>query len=205
MTSLHVEFISDYICPWCYIGKVRLDKIKQRLAGEIKIHIQISPFVLYPHISELGEPKYSFANRTKPGMGRSLKSEAALENISFNYKLIESIPYSLHAHRLTWLIKDDEEKYALSKQIFYTYFEEGQDIGNLGVLEAVVISLGLSRKLITYINDEHTIQAVDNYLAQLKSSYISVVPTLRLNRTVVINGLQSEDIWERYFIRASKM
>jgi len=205
MSSLHIEFISDYICPWCYLGKVRLERVKQKLAGELELDIEVKPYVLYPHITEAGEPKTNFAKKTKPGMGRSLKAEAAIENISFNYHLIERIPYSLNAHRLTWLIQDNVEKYELSKLIFHSYFEEGKDIGNLEVLSEVIKKIGLSKKLIDQLNTERTQQAVDAYLSELKSSFISVVPTLKLNHSVVINGLQSEEIWEKYFVRASRM
>ena len=105
--TVDVEFISDYICPWCYVGKVRLERVKAQLAGKIALKIHLRPYVLYPHIPKGGLPKSDFAKKTKPGMGRALRREAKAEGIEINYRNIERIPCSLEAHRLTCLIEDN--------------------------------------------------------------------------------------------------
>ena len=122
MKTVHVEFIGDFICPWCYLGKVRLERVKELVKDEIQLEIEVKPYVLYPSIPKGGAPKANF-RKAKPGMGKALRQEAKVENIQFNYQLIERIPYSLEAHRLVWLIKDNDQAYQLSKQLFHDYFE----------------------------------------------------------------------------------
>ncbi len=128
MKTVHIELISDFICPWCYLGKARLERVKAAIADEIRLEIDLKPYILYPSIPKGGVPKSIFAKKTKPGMGRSLRQEAEKEGIHFNYKYIERIPSSFEAHRLVYLVEDNAKKYELTKRLFYGYFEEGQNI-----------------------------------------------------------------------------
>ena len=83
MKTVHIEFIGDFICPWCYVGKVRLERVRERLKNEIRLDIKVKPYVLYPSIPKGGVSKSTF-KKTKPGMGRALRQEAQVENIQFN-------------------------------------------------------------------------------------------------------------------------
>jgi len=79
MTTVNIEFTSDFICPWCYIGKARLERVRALLQDEIKLDIELKPYLLYPHVPKGGAPKSDFSKKVKPGMGRSLKNEAKVE------------------------------------------------------------------------------------------------------------------------------
>lgn len=206
MTTVHIEFISDFICPWCYIGKARLERIQILLATEIQLDIITSPYELYPHIPKGGTPKAAFAKKVKSGMGKALRAEAMLENIEINYKNIEMIPRSFEAHRLVNLATDNSIKWALAKQIFHDYFELGQDIENLdylfekGQLAGIPKNI-LSKFLFTKIGET----AVLEKLKLNKEEFITIVPTLRLDRKFVLPGLQSADVWEKYIRRAAEI
>lgn len=206
MKSVHIEIISDFICPWCYLGKVRLDKIKSRLSHEIHLNIHTKPYILYPFIPVGGLPKADFAKKTKPGMGKSLRKEAEVEGITFNYKHIERIPNSLEAHRLISLIEDTQLQYALTKQIFHGYFEEGQNIEDSIYLSTLAKEIGvLSSTLDRFQHSLAGAEKVQLALSQNQEEFITVVPSLRLDKKIILPGLQSTETWESYIRRAAAM
>ena len=204
-TTVHIEFISDYICPWCYIGKARLERIKKILAAEIILEIEVAPYLLYPSIPVGGVDKSIFAKKIKPGMGRSLKEESKIERIQINYKNIERIPNSLEAHRLTWMVKPSL-KYELAKRIFYGYFEEGQDIEDHDYLIDLAKDIGVDKTTIgKFFSTEIGKIEVAESIQKAKEAFATVVPSLRLDHSFLIPGLQSEEVWIKYIQRAAKI
>lgn len=203
--TVHVEFISDYICPWCYIGKARLERVKKKLMNEINLEIVVSPFLLYPSIPKGGVNKTVFSKKSKPGMGRSLRDEAKIEGIEINYKNIERIPNSLEAHRITWLT-EPKLKYELGKRIFHAYFEHGKDIEDLNFLMEEARSVGVDEKVIEkFSSTDDGKGEVDLAIQNAKEVFVSVVPSLRLDGNFLIPGLQSVEVWENYIRRAAKI
>lgn len=206
MTHLHIKLISDFICPWCYLGKARLERIQAIVADEIQLDIEVSPYLLYPKIPKGGVPKSYFAKKTKPGMGKSLRLEAKKEGIQFNYKYIEYIPNSLEAHRIVYLVQDHGQKYELAKKIFYAYFETGQDIENHDYLVQEAKSVGVKDEILhEFKTNDVGLLEVKNAISANKEAFVRVVPSLQFDNGLVIPGLQSAETWERYIRRAAKM
>lgn len=206
MTTLHIKLISDFICPWCYLGKIRLERIQTAIANDIQLDIEISPYLLYPQIPKGGVPKSVFANKTKPGMGKSLRLEAEKEGIHFNYKYIKYIPNSLEAHRLVYLVKDHSLQYKLAKKIFYAYFETGQDIESHEYLLGEAQSAGVESVVLQQFAKSNVGELeVKAAIASNKEAFIHVVPSLQFDNGLVIPGLQSFETWERYIRRAAKL
>ncbi len=205
LPTVHLEFISDYICPWCYIGKARLERVKEILKDEINLEIQVSPFLLYPSIPIGGVDKAIFAKKSKPGMGRSLRDEAKIEGIEINYKNIERIPNSLEAHRLTWLV-EPTLKYELAKRIFHSYFEEGKYIEETTFLMEQAKLVGVDKSILEkFASTAAGKDEVDLAIQNAKEESISVVPSFRLDHNFLIPGLQSVEVWEKYIRRAAKI
>ena len=144
MTSISIELIIDFICPWCYLGKSRIDRIQKQLADELAIEVNLKPYLLHPYIPKGGLPKEQFAKKTKHGFGRALKMETGIEGININYHKISVVPSSLEAYRLLALTPQ-KLKSAMTNQIFYAYFEEGLDIENHDVLIQIAKSVGYFR------------------------------------------------------------
>ena len=206
MKTIDIEFIGDFICPWCYLGKVRLERVKKILAPEIQLNIEVKPYILYPNIKKGGVPKSVFAKKTKPGMGKALRHEAKLENIEFNYKLIDRIPRSMEAHRLIWLIQNNEVKYQLSKTIFHDYFEKGQDIEEMSYLLESAKQAGVSENTMTkFTETTQGTEEIEAIIKTYKEECITVVPYLKINKMIAIPGLQSIEVLENYLRRAARM
>lgn len=206
MTTVQIHLISDFICPWCYIGKARLERLKTALKHEIELNIFHRPFQLYPNLPIGGVPKSAFAKKTKAGMGRALRAEAKAEGIEINYKNIDYIPNSLEAHRLTSLVADREQQFALAKGIFQAYFEQGEDIEDLDVLVKQGRRAGIEKALLSeFLFTDIGAKEVQEYLAATSEEFITVMPTLRLDNKILMPGLQPYDTWESYIRRAGEL
>lgn len=204
MKTVHIEFISDFICPWCYLGKARLERIQKILAPDIQLDIEVKPFLLYPHIPKGGVHKSHFAKKTKPGMGRSLRREAELEGIRINYRNIEFIPYSMEAHRLVWLVEDKTQQYDLAMRLFHGYFEEGQNLEDHNYLSEQAALSGVSNTVIEqFTTTDAGLAACQHYIESAKEDFVNLVPTLKLNHRFKVLGLQSPDVLEKYIRRAA--
>jgi len=206
VAAVDIEFFTDFICPWCYIGKERMEKVINQLKDDIDIHIVPKPYILYPGIPIGGVDKSVFAKKTKPGMGRSLRDEAQIEALALNYKEIKRIPNSKKAHLLIALIEEDQLKWSTSMDIIRAYFHTGQDIEDPDYLSSIAESVGIDRQLFTsQASDQEVEQALHQELQLSREQQISLVPTIRLNKKVIIPGLQSTEVWTKYLQRASVM
>ena len=197
MGQVEIEFFTDFICPWCYIGKERITKVINKLKDDIDITISPKPYILYPSIPEGGVDKSVFAKKTKPGMGRSIRDEAAIDQLKLNYKNIERIPNSLKAHQLIANLTSDKLKWDISLQIIRDYFRSGQNIEDDSYLNQILTSNYFTPKLETY--------NIDHELLLAQEHHITIVPTIRLNKKIIIPGLQSSEVWTKYIQRASVM
>ena len=134
--TLSVDITSDVICPWCYIGKRRLEKAIAARRGQSDVRVRWHPFQLNPHMSkdgmnrgrnshtvpnslEAGEHSLALdaqVNRSGPGRGHPI-----LPSIS-----IERTPNTLDAHRLIWLAEQEGVQDAVVEgSCSRAYFTEG--------------------------------------------------------------------------------
>lgn len=204
--EVKIEVVSDFICPWCYLGKVRLARIKEELKEEINLNIVLRPYLLYPQIPPEGLDKSIFANKTKPGMGRSLRAEAEIEGIEINYQHIITIPSSRQAHRLIELVDDPTVQFTLAHQIFYSYFEEGKNIGSVDHLVDLGRSVSIGEDIIEqFANSDEGFQKLEQNLERTKEAFITVVPSLHFDNKIWLSGLQPVEIWMKYIRRIAKM
>ena len=199
MNSVTVEFFTDFICPWCYIGKERMTKVVNGLKGEVDITLIPKPHQLYPTIPEGGIDKAIMAKKTKPGMGSSLRAEANTEGIELNYKKIERIPNSRKAHQLISSLTDNEDKWNMSLEIIRSYFQDGQDIEDDAYLSSLSPSATHDYK------DKRYEEALEEELSLAWELSITLVPSIRLNGIVEIPGLHSAEVWTKFIKRAAVM
>ena len=148
---LHVDVISDVICPWCFIGKRRLEKAIAAVEGQHEVRVRWLPFQLNPTMPKEGISRREYRTRSsEAGSGRwnstprwSRSGEA--EGIHFAFDRIERTPNTLDAHRLIWLADKEGVQDAVVEALFRAYFTEGRDISNRQTLIDVVAEAGLDR------------------------------------------------------------
>ena len=138
--TLLIEIASDVICPWCYIGKRRLEKALALLDGELEARVEWLPFQLNPDMPARGMARADY-RRAKFGAlerGRALDGrvaqEGAGEGIAFAFERMERTPNTVAAHQLIDLAQSQGKAAPAVDALFRAYFEEARDIGDEYVL-----------------------------------------------------------------------
>ena len=148
-TPLIIEVASDVICPWCYIGKRRLEKALALLDGEVRAELQWLPFQLNPQMPAEGMARAEY-RRAKFGSaerGRELDArvgaEGRGEGIEFAFERMERTPNTSAAHQLIDVAQAEGKGQAVVDALFHAYFEEARDIGNPDVLQTIAVGAGV--------------------------------------------------------------
>jgi predicted DsbA family dithiol-disulfide isomerase len=146
---LLIEIASDVICPWCYIGKRRLEKALAQLGGEVEARIEWLPFQLNPDMPEAGMARADY-RRAKFGSlerGRALDArvagEGAGEGIAFAFERMQRTPNTVAAHHLIDAAQTQGKADAVVNALFHAYFEEAKDIGDAAVLGEIARAHGV--------------------------------------------------------------
>ncbi len=206
--ALHVEVIADLVCPFCYIGKRRLDNAMQAVQGPSDVSWY--PYQLNPDMPEKGmsleeylSMRFGSPANVQPVLDQ-LAADARAEDIELRFDRIEHVPNTLWAHQLMYLAEmRRKDQSALAEELLAAFFRRGEDIGNREIL----IELGERHGLLPddidgVIDDESVRQIVVSREAQVRSSGISGVPGFLLNRRLLVIGAQDEDTLVNAFDRA---
>lgn len=146
--SMRIEFIFDTVCPWCFVGKRRLERALARRPN-VAAEILWRPFLLNPDMPEDGIPRATYLERKFGGPARVARMLAGLveagrgEGIAFDFDAIARTPNSLHSHRLVRFAGRFGLAGAVVESILRAYFEQGRDIGSRAVLEDIAVGVGL--------------------------------------------------------------
>ncbi len=145
---IHIDIFSDTICPWCLIGKRRLEKaLAERPGLEVAIHWRT--FQLNPQMPEDGMERQTYLAMKFGGPDNAdmvyerIRTSGAEEGIDFAFEAIGRTPNTIDSHRLIrWAAGQDKETETV-EALFQAYFFRGEDIGSLDVLLAAAESAGM--------------------------------------------------------------
>jgi predicted DsbA family dithiol-disulfide isomerase len=156
--GMKIDVISDTICPWCYIGKRRLDRaLAARPDLDIKVYWR--PFRLDPALPTEGVDRKEYLRRKFGDTPKSRLMAAALrdagerEGIVFNFDAIQKTPNSLDSHRLIRWASSTGQQNVLVEKLFLAYFTQGRDIGDRAVLAAIAGECGMDAELVQGLLD----------------------------------------------------
>jgi predicted DsbA family dithiol-disulfide isomerase len=186
---LRIEVASDVICPWCYIGKRRLEKALALLDGEVELQIEWLPFQLNPAMPAEGvaRAEYRRAKFGSPERAKELDArvarEGAGEGIQFAFDRMERTPNTTRAHRLIDLAQRQEKADRVVDALFRAYFEEARDIGDETVLAAIAADCGIADW--PQAADAERVAGLEE---QVREWGISGVPTFVFDRRSGISG-----------------
>ena len=190
-----IEIASDVICPWCYIGKRRLEKALAELNGEVEVRIEWLPFQLNPQMPERGMARADYRRAKFGSVGRArtlderVAQEGSGEGIAFAFDRMQRTPNTVAAHRLIDLAQSQGKADPVVNALFRAYFEEARDIGDAAVLRDIA---GLEG--VTGWPEEKNDEAVKEKETRVRELGISGVPTFIFDRKSGISGAYPPDI-----------
>jgi predicted DsbA family dithiol-disulfide isomerase len=205
--SLAVDVISDVICPWCYLGKRRLESAVAAFDGPVKV--RWLPFQLNPTIPKEGVSRREYRTKKFGSWERSLELDAQVaaagkaEGIHFAFDRIERTPNTLDAHRLIWLADIDGVQNAVVEALFRAYFADGRDISNRHTLLDLVAGAGLGRsKAEGVLNSAGGQEAIREANELARRVRVEGVPFFIINGKVALSGAQPPDAFVSAFKQA---
>ena len=206
--ALHVEVIADLVCPFCYIGKRRLDQALRAVQGPSDVSWY--PYQLNPDMPETGmslddylSMRFGSSANIQPMLDQ-LSADARRENIELRFDRIEHVPNTLLAHQLMYLAEmRRKNQSALAEELMSAFFGRGENIGDREILVELGARHGLLPADIERVMDDDSArQIVLSREAQVRSSSIAGVPGFLLNRRLLVIGAQDEDTLVNAFDRA---
>ena len=143
MTNLQIDVYSDIICPWCYIGKKRLEEaLSQR--PDIKADIRWRAFLLNPSMPREGMDRQHYLKQKFGEASGAVYDRIAqaghTAGISFQFENIALTPETSAIHTL--LIASGKHSFSLSERFYRAYFLEGRDISDADVQTDLITQEG---------------------------------------------------------------
>lgn len=202
--TITVDVISDTICPWCYIGKRRLEKAIADLGVPVKV--RWLPFQLNPTMPKEGISRREYRIKKFGSWERSQELDARViavgkeEGIDFAFDRIERTPNTLDAHRLIWLSEVEGIQADVVESLFLAYFTEGRDISNRQTLLDVVAEAGLDRaKTEAVLNGGEGMEAIKEAGELSRRHHVDGVPFFVINGQITLAGAQQPDAFLEAF------
>lgn len=202
---MKLEVVSDTICPWCYIGKRRLERALARHPRP-GLAVVWRPFQLNPAMPVAGMDREQYLVRKFGGAERAalvydaVAEAGRAEGIAFAFDRIRRTPHTLRSHRLIRFAGARGLQDEAVEALFAAYFTEGLDIGEIEALAAIGASTGLrENELRAYLASETDIDAVRAEEAKARTLGIDAVPCYIVDRRFVIAGAQSPEAFARVF------
>ena len=141
MRNVIIDVVSDAVCPWCFVGKRRLEAALEQ-TGEDGVSVRWRPYQLDPTIPAEGLDRRAYMKAKFRDDSRlaevhdRLKALGAEVGIQFDFDAIARAPNTLGAHRLIRWAEQAGAQDQIVERLFSDYFEKGRDIGDVEVLVA---------------------------------------------------------------------
>ena len=204
---LQLDVISDVICPWCYIGKRKLDAALAEVT-DFKINLMWRPYQLNPETPPEGvDRKKAMIRKFGPDGGKqifkSVLAAAEGTGINWDFDKIERTPNTLNAHRLIRWAASTGQQHELAEALFSAYFEQGLDVGRTDVLLQIAEAHGLDVPLLAeLLAGPADVEATRNDDAAARDLGVHGVPAFLAGGKFLLMGAQEPEYLQRFLTKA---
>lgn len=208
MEAITIDVVSDVVCPWCYLGKKRLDKAIEAVRDDLAVAVTFRPYQLNPdmpaegidhkkHLAEKlgGDEAVTRAHDMLAGLGQEA-------GIAFDFPAVKISPNTLDAHRLLrWaMIEGPEVQNRVAVALFKAYFEEGRNVGDRTVLLDVAEACGMDRAVVTALFSAGAdVDSVKEEIGMARDMGVTGVPCFIIDNKYAVMGAQSVDVLTNAF------
>jgi len=208
--QIKVDIVSDIVCPWCYIGKRRLELAIAQLENEIDFKVDYIPFELNPgsknsnlHLFDYLAEKYGSADHVEQ-MSKKNEEVACDLGIEINFENINFTANTLMAHQLLECVTNPQEKSKLKEALLKAYFTHNIHIGIKDNLIKIAKEVKISNMIIEQFGNIDNTKQVEDRLNSIKKSGINSVPSFIINDKFLIQGAQETEVFIKAFTDISK-
>ena len=197
--TLPIDMISDVVCPWCFIGKRRLEKALA-LRPNIPVEVHFRPYFLNPWVPREGMSREDYLT-TKFGsperyraIGGRVSAAAAAEGLIYAPDKITRQPNTLDCHRLILWAGETGNAGRMKQRLMDVYFTEGGDLSDRDVLVEAAAASGLdAAEARGRLASDRDIERVAKEAESAKEAGIDGVPCFVLGGVIAVQGAQTPD------------
>jgi predicted DsbA family dithiol-disulfide isomerase len=197
---LSVDVVSDVVCPWCYLGKRRLEAAA-KVVLEIPLTIRWRPFQLDPTIPPGGIPRDEYVRRkfgSPEALDRpnaQLAKAGAEVGIPYAFGKIKRSPNTIDAHRLVRWAAEAGHQDEMVEHLFHLYFVEGADVGDHAVLAKAAANVGMDSVAVSAgLATDRDREAVETEISAASAAGVTGVPCFILDTRAAVMGAQSAEV-----------
>jgi predicted DsbA family dithiol-disulfide isomerase len=209
MTALPIDMVSDVVCPWCFIGKRRLEKAIA-LKPEIPVEVRFRPYFLNPWVARDGISREDYLT-TKFGSPERYRSiaqrvaqAAAAEGLTYELDKIKRQPNTLDCHRLILWAGESGNAARMKQRLMDLYFTEGGDLTDRDVLVRAAADCGLDADLVRQrLADDTDVARVEREAESAKEAGIEGVPCFIFGGLTAVSGAQAPEYLAQAIERAA--
>ncbi len=196
-----IAVFSDVICPWCYLGKRRLEAALDRMGLRATTQVTWLPFELNPGMPPEGMERMAYRER-KFGLAKAIQLDAQMtalgeaEGVAFAFGRMARTPSTRRAHKLIAHATRAGDANPLVEALFRAYFEEARDVGDPDVLAGLAAGAGLDPDAARAAMED---ALLDRQVAELEAeaaqSGVTGVPFFIIDGQWAVSGAQGPDQW----------
>jgi predicted DsbA family dithiol-disulfide isomerase len=208
-SHLPIDMISDVVCPWCFIGKRRLEKAIA-LKPDIAVEVRFRPYFLNPWVPRAGISREEYLT-TKFGsperyrnIAQRVAQAAAAEGLTYALDGIKRQPNTLDCHRLIRWASESGNAARMKQRLMELYFSEGGDLTDRDVLVKAAADSGLDAELVhKRLAGDDDVETVTREAESAKDAGIDGVPCFIFGDRFAVQGAQSPEYLAQAIERAA--
>lgn len=203
--KMPIAIVSDVVCPWCFIGKARLETALANHGLTDRVAITWLPYELNPDMPAEGMDRTAYLNaKFGPGKRKEIEtklSEAALESgVTFNWPKVTKSVNTRMAHMLIAAASTVQRGSEMTAALFKAYFQDGRDIGDLDTLVAIAGELGFDQNAACdELNSDELRESIIGLEAHAQRVGVTGVPFFIVNGKLAVSGAQPPEVWAQVF------
>lgn len=195
---LWIDVVSDVVCPWCYVGKKRLEQALT-LVPDVQAVVHWRPFQLDPTIPPEGIPRRAYMEQKFGSLDKIAPVHERLTEmgkelgIKFHFSAIQISPNTLDAHRLIrWAFGERQD--AMVETLFHAFFVDAKNLADRNVLASLAAECGFdAAEILNALNDGEDSDAVIGEIAAAQELGIQGVPFFIFGQRYAVSGAESPE------------
>lgn len=206
ISKIKIDIVSDVVCPWCYVGKKKLEIAMAQVSDKIEFEIEWRPFQLSPEMPEGGKDykahlteKFGSLENLRGAFQRLNKIGKEVD-IAFDFESIQKSPNTLALHSLVKSAPSLEIQNQIVFELFSAHFEKGIDLTNREEIQKIALKAGLTENQFQEAYDNTQLkEEVNREYQYYQQNGVSGVPFFILQNKFAVSGAQDPSVFLEIF------
>lgn len=203
LKPLKIDVVSDVVCPWCYIGKKRIESALA-MVPDVPVEVQWRPFFLNPWVPREGMSRADYLTAkfgsvdAYKDIAQRVVTAASEEGLSYHPERVQRQPNTIDCHRLIHWAAAKGKAAEMKQRLMELYFRDGGDLTDTDVLVQAAADCGLDpddvrRRLAT----DEDVALISGHAQEASDKGISGVPTFVFAQKYAVSGAQAPELLAR--------